>query len=132
MRFAALPLSLSLSLGVNLSVTVCLCLTVCVCFVFLCLLSDTQLSSSRNFSFAFSFLSFLFFSLNPLDWLVQHHADTCRPIFTTWLSVSPPPLQVLSKFYNLTFFVFLFFLERSKITIYTFDVLHHHNLDIKS
>ena len=99
----------SLSLGVNLSVTVCLCLTVCVCFVFLCQLSDTQLSSSRNFSFAFSFLSFLFFSLNPLDWLVQHHADTCRPIFTTWLSVSPPPLQVLSKFYHLTFFVFLFF-----------------------
>ena len=108
-------LSLSLSLGVNLSVTVCLCLTVFVCFVFLCLLSDTQLSSSRNFSFAFSFLSFLFFSLNPLDWLLQHHADTCRPIFTTWLSVSPPPLQVLSKFYHLAFFVFCFFWSGLKL-----------------
>ena len=113
-------LSLSLSLGVNLSVTVCLCLTVCVCFVFLCQLSDTQLSSSRNFSFAFSFLSFLFFSLNPLDWLVQHHADTCRPIFTTWLSVSPPPLQVLSKFYRLTLFVFCFFWSGLKLQFIPF------------
>ena len=102
--------SLSLSLSWSQPLCDCLSLSHCVCLFcfFMPTLRYSQLSSSRNFSFAFSFLSFLFFSLNPLDWLVQHHADTCRPIFTTWLSVSPPPLQVLSKFYHLTFFVFCF------------------------
>ena len=132
MRFAALPLSLSLSLGVNLSVTVCLCLTVFVCFVFLCQLSDTQLSSSRNFSFAFSFLSFLFFFFKPFG---LARPTPCRYVssYIHYLAVritstAPSFVQILSPH----LFCFLFSLERAKITIYTFDVLHHHNLDINS
>ena len=124
MRFAAL----SFSLEVNLSVTVCLCLTGFVCFV---LFMPTLRYSAL---LAISALPFLFFSLNPLD---LARPTPCRYVssYFHYLSVSPPLaprfVQILSPHFFCLFiylFIYLFlFFWGVEITIYTFDVLHHHN-----
>ena len=132
MRFAALPLFLSLSWSQPLCD--CLSLSHCVCLFcfFMPTLRYSQLSSSRNFSFAFSFLSFLFFFFKPFG---LARPTPCRYVssYIHYLAVritstAPSFVQILSPH----LFCFLFSLERAKITIYTFDVLHHHNLDINS
>ena len=127
--------SLSLSLSHSWSQPLCDCLSLSHCVCLFCFFMPTLRYSAQLFSqfqlcLFFSFLSLLFFKPFGLA-----RPTPCRYVssYIHYLAVritstAPSFVQILSPHP----FCFLFSLDRAKITIYTFDVLHHHNLDINS
>ena len=127
MRFAALSLSLLKSTSLRLSVSVSLGL-------FCSFYANSPILSSALL--AISALPFLFFkpfgfgSSNTMPIRVLLFSLPVR-ITSTCSTFCPNSFTSLFLFVYLFIYLFLFFWG-VEITIYTFDVLHHHNLDINS